>query len=53
MKRTFIQLVKLFEEHHLIESNSKVISYGYQHSVEELNIHNIGESFFIYEKLIG
>ena len=40
MKRTFIQLVKLFEEHHRIEPNYKIISDGYYHSVEELNIQN-------------
>ncbi len=51
MKRTFIQLVKLFEEHHLIELNYKIISDGYHHSVEELNINNISESFVLYEKL--
>ena len=33
MKRTFIQLVKLFEEHHLIEPNYQIISNGSHHSV--------------------
>jgi hypothetical protein len=51
MKRTFLQLVKVFEEHDLIESNYKIISDGYHHSVEELTIHNISEGFLLYEKL--
>ena len=51
MKRTFIQLVKLFEEHHLIEPNYQIISNGYHNFVEELNIHNISEGFILYEKL--
>ena len=51
MKRTFIQLVKVFEEHDLIEPNYKIISDGYHHCVEELTIHNISEDFVLYEKL--
>jgi hypothetical protein len=51
IKRNFIQLVKVFEEHDLIESNYKVIFEGYYHSVEELTIHNISEGFVLYEKL--
>lgn len=51
MKRTFIQLVKLFQEHHLIEPDYKIISDGYHHSVEELTIYNISEGFVLYEKL--
>jgi hypothetical protein len=51
MKRTFIGFVKVFEEYHLIESNSKIISDGYKHCAAELTIHNIGEAFLIDEKL--
>jgi hypothetical protein len=49
MKRTFIQLVKLFEEHHLIEPNYQIISNRYHYSVEELNIHNISDGIILYE----
>ena len=51
MKRTFLQLVKVFEEHDLIEPNYKIISDGYHQSVQELTIHNISEGFLLYEKL--
>ena len=51
MKRTFIQLVKVFEEHHLIEPHYKIIYDGYYHSVQELTIYNISEGFVLYEKL--
>ena len=51
MKRTFIQLVKLFEEHHLIESNYKIISDGKVYDTDQLTSTNISEGFIVYEKL--
>jgi hypothetical protein len=51
IKTNFIKLIKVFEEHDLIEPNYKIISEGYYHSVEELTIHNISEGFLLYEKL--
>jgi len=51
IKRYFIQLVKVLEDHDLIEANYKIISNGRFYHAEELNIHNISEGFVLYEKL--
>jgi hypothetical protein len=51
MKRTFIQLVKLFEEHSLIESNYKIISDGKVYHTDQLTSSNISQGFIVYEKL--
>ena len=51
MKRTFIQLVKLFEEHSLIESNYTIISDGKNYHTDQLTSSNISEGFIVYEKL--
>ena len=51
MKRTFIQLVKLFEEHSLIESNYTIISDGKVYHTDQLTSSNISEGFIIYERL--
>jgi hypothetical protein len=51
MKRAFIQLVKLFEEHSLIESNYKIISDGKVYQTDQLTSSNISEGFILYEKL--
>lgn len=51
IKKLFLQFVGFLKEHDLIESNYKIISDGYYHSVQELNIHNISEGFILYEKL--
>ena len=51
MKRTFIQLVKLFEEHSLIESNYTIISDGKVYHTDQLTSNNISEGFIVYEKL--
>lgn len=51
IKRYFIELVKVLQEYDLIESNYKIISDGYYHSVQELNIQNISEGFVLYEKI--
>ena len=52
MKRFFIQLVKLFQAHDLIEPHYKVCHGGSYNSVQELTLHNIYEGFLIYEKLL-
>jgi hypothetical protein len=51
IKKSFIRLVKVFEEHDLIESKYKIISNGSFHDVQELTTKNISEGFLIYEKL--
>lgn len=51
MKRTFIQWVKLFEEHSLIESNYKIISDGKVYQTDQLTSSNISEGFIVHEKL--
>jgi len=50
IKKYFIQLVRLFKEHDLIEDNYKIISNGYYYSTKELNPWHISEGFVIYEK---
>ena len=51
MKRTFIQLVKLFEEHSLIESNYTIISDGKVYHTDHLTSSNISEGFIVDERL--
>lgn len=51
IKKYFIQLVRLFKEHDLIQDNYKIISNGHYYSTKELNVHNISEGFVIYEQL--
>ena len=51
IKKHFIELVKVLEEHNLIESKYKIIYNGTFHDTQELTIRNIHEGFVIYEKL--
>lgn len=51
MKRSFIELVKDFEDKNLIESNSKTISKHIFYDIVQLNTTSISEGFVIYEKL--
>lgn len=51
MKKNFIQLVKVLEEHDLIESDYKIISDGNYYSTDKLNLDNVSEGFVVYEKL--
>lgn len=51
IKKSFIRLVKVFEEHDLVESKYKIISNGIFHDVQELTTKNISEGFLVYEKL--
>jgi len=52
IKRSFIELVKLLEQHDLIEPKYKILSNGNLHDTKELTSRNISEGFVIYEKLI-
>lgn len=52
MKRIFIKLVKVFEEHNLIESDYPILSDEYSYSVKKLTTNNISQGFIIYEKLL-
>jgi hypothetical protein len=51
IKKSLIELVKLFEKYHLIESRYKILSNGSFHDIQELTTRNISEGFLIYEKL--
>jgi hypothetical protein len=51
MKRTFLRLVKLFDEHHLIEPNCKIISDSKIYDTDQLTSSNSFEGFIVYEKL--
>jgi hypothetical protein len=51
MKKSFIELVKDFEDKNLIESDYKIISKNIFYDVDQFNTTNISEGFIIYEKL--
>jgi hypothetical protein len=51
IKKSFIGLVKLLEQHDLIEPKYKILSDGNLHDTQELTSRNISEGFVIYEKL--
>nr|QYB19241.1 hypothetical protein [Climaconeis cf. scalaris]QYB19336.1 hypothetical protein [Climaconeis cf. scalaris] len=51
MKGYFIQSVKVFQKHHLVENNYKIISNGFFIDTDQLSIPNISQGFVIYEKL--
>lgn len=51
MKGYFIQSVKVFQKHHLIENNYKIISNGFFIDTDQLTISNISQGFVIYERL--
>lgn len=51
IKKYFIQLVGRLKEHHLIESNCKIISGGKSYDTDQLIPKNISEGFIVYEKL--
>jgi hypothetical protein len=51
IKKSLIELLKLLEEYHFIESKYKIISNGSFHHIQELTTRNISEAFVIYEKL--
>ena len=51
IKEYFIQSIQLFQKHHLIENNYKVINNGFFIHADHLTIYNISQGFVIYEKL--
>ena len=51
IKKYFIQLVRLFKDHDLIQHNYKIISNGHYYHTKELNTRDISEGFVIYKKL--
>lgn len=51
IKNYFIQLIKVFEEYDLIESNYKIISNGKVYDTDQLTSQNISEGFIVTEKL--
>jgi hypothetical protein len=50
MKGYFIQSVKIFQKHHLVENNYKIISNRFFIDTDQLTISNISQGFVIYEK---
>jgi hypothetical protein len=51
IKKYFIQLIQIFQEHKLVNSNYKIISNSKLYDKDELTSNNISESFVVYEKL--
>ena len=51
IKKYFIQLIKMFEEHQLVDSNYKIICDGKVYDTDQLTSNNISEGFIVYEKL--
>jgi hypothetical protein len=51
IKKSFLELIKVLEEHQLIESKYKIISKGRFLDASELTIKNISEGFIFYERL--
>jgi len=51
IKRYFIQLMQIFEEHQLIESSYQVVSTKTVYQTNKLTSQNISKGFIIYERL--
>ena len=51
IKKYFIQLIQIFEEHGLVDSNYKIISHGKVYDTDKLTSTNISEGFIVHEKL--
>ncbi len=52
VKRYFIQLMEIFEEHQLIESSYQVILDDKLYHVDKLLTNNISQGFIVFEKLL-
>ena len=52
VKRYFIQLMEIFEEHQLIESSYQVILDDKVYHVDKLLTNNISQGFIVFEKLL-
>ena len=53
VKRYFIQLMEIFEEHQLIESSYQVILDDKLYHVDKLLTNNISQGFIVFEKLLS
>jgi len=51
IKRSFIQLIQILEEHDLIENNYQIISNASFYDTQELTTTNISQGFVVYEKI--
>ena len=51
MKTYFIELVKVLQDHNLIEDNYKIIWNGSFCDTKELNTKNISEGFYYLRKI--
>ena len=51
IKRYFIELMEIFEEHQLIESSYQVIVDDKVYHVDKLLTNNISQGFIVFEKL--
>lgn len=52
IKRYFIQLMEIFEEHKLIESSYQVLVDDKVYHVDKLLPKNISQGFIVFEKLL-
>lgn len=51
IKKYFIQIIQIFHEHQLIDSNYKVIPNNKLYDKDQLTSKTISEGFVVYEKL--
>ena len=51
IKKYFLQIIQIFQEHQLIDSNYKIISNGKLYDKDQLTSRTISEGFVVYEKL--
>jgi len=51
IKHYFIEIMELFQEQKLIESNYKILSNGKFYNQTKLTTQNISEGFVVYEKI--
>ena len=51
IKKYFLQIIQIFQQHQLIDSNYKIISNGKLYDKDQLTSRTISEGFVVYEKL--
>ena len=51
IKKYFLQIIQIFQEHQLIDSNYKIISNAKLYDKDQLTSSTISEGFVVYEKL--
>ena len=49
IKKYFLQIIQIFQEHQLIDSNYKIISNGKLYDKDQLTSRIISEGFVVYE----